>query len=252
MRNGLIRKAPALTLFLALLATSSMADENDRDPAVRKMLAEPLADTSPASLRTASFMLGKGFKRGADDMDGYVYLQKLLVMQALELAKQHPDKALEYTAAAVPMTYNLAANTWVGWGPERIGAIDENHQRLGMAAARKNVELAAQVGLGAERRRNGYWILGAHQLAAGDYDAAAESFATSAALGEESGDAASAAMAKGWVHVARILAGEDETAELAAITSQLRGLGKDGVFYADQYAVALDVFRARRVQQGAP
>lgn len=251
MRNGLVRKAPALAFFLALLATlatPNMADENDRDPAVGKMLAEPLAKTSPASLRMASFKLGKGFKRGVDDMDGYVYLQKLLVMQALDLAKQHPDEAAEYTAAAVPMTYNLAANTWVGWGPEQVGAIDENHQRLGMAAARMNVELAAQAGLGPERRRNGHWILGAHRLAAGDYGAAADSFAASATLGEESGDAAAAAMAKGWVHVAHILAGEDETAELAAITSQLRGLGKDGAFYADQYAVALDVFSAGRAR----
>lgn len=241
MRAGLLRQA--LAVFLAALATPNMAaGENDRAAAVDEMLAEPLTETSPASLRMASFMLGKGFKRGAEDLDGYVYLQKLLVQQALDLAKQHPDEALEYTSAAIPMTYNLAANTWVGWGREQAGAIGESHQRLGLAAARKNVELAAQVGLGPERRRNGYWILGAHQLAAGDYDAAAESFATSAALGEESGSAASTAMAQGWLHVVRIVAGEDETAELAAIESQLRGLGEDGVFYADQYAVALGVF----------
>ena len=50
------------------------------------MLAEPLAETSPASLRAASFMLGKRFNGGVDDLDGYVYLQKLLVQHALNLA----------------------------------------------------------------------------------------------------------------------------------------------------------------------
>ena len=234
----------ALAALLFALASPVMADDNAE--AVAKLLAEPLAETSPASLRMASFMLGKGFKRGQDDMDGYVYLQKLLVQHALNLAAQHPQQALEYKSAAIPMTYNLAANTWIGWGEGQVGAIGEAHQRLGMEAARKNIELAAEVGLGPERRRNGYWILGAHQLAAEDYDGAEESFATSAALGKESSDAASAAMAQGWVHVAHILAGIDETAELDAIKSRLRTLGEDGAYYADQYAVALDVFHSKR------
>ena len=236
-----MRRQLALSAILFALASPVMA-ASDNSEAIAKLLAEPLAETSPASLRMASFMLGKGFKRGLDDMDGYVYLQKLLVQHALALAAQHPQQALEYKSAAIPMTYNLAANTWGGWGEGQVGAIGEAHQRLGMEAALKNVELAAEVGLGPERRRNGYWMLGAHQLAASDYDGAKESFATSAALGKESDNAASTAMAQGWVHVAHILSGIDETAELDAVKSHLRTLGEDGAYYADQYAVALDVF----------
>ena len=48
---------------------------------------------------------------------------------------------------------------------------------------------------------------------------------------------------KGWVHVARILAGKDESRELDAATAKLRTLGEDGAAYADQYAVALDALR---------
>ena len=236
-----MRKLALPAILLALASPAMAASDNSEEMA--KLLAEPLAETSPASLRMANFMLGKGFKRGLDDMDGYVYLQKLLVQHALALAVQHPQQALEYKSAAIPMTYNLAANTWVGWGEGQVGAIGEAHQRLGMEAALKNVELAAEVGLGPERRRNGYWMLGAHQLAAGDYDGAKESFATSTALGKESDNAASTAMAQGWVHVAQILSGIDETAELDAVKSRLRTLGEDGPYYADQYAVALEVFR---------
>ena len=239
-----MRRKLALPALLFALASPVVA--NDNAEATAKLLAEPLAETSPASLRMASFMLGKGFKRGQDDMDGYVYLQKLLVQHALGLAAQHSQQEIEYKSAAIPMTYNLAANTWVGWGEGQVGAIGEDHQRLGMEAARKNVALAAEVGLGPERRRNGYWMLGAHQLAAGDCAAAAESFTTSATLGSESNDAAATAMAQGWVHVAHILAGIDETAELDAVKSHLRTLGEDGQFYADQYAVALDVFRKNK------
>ena len=109
-----------------------------------------------------------------------------------------PEQAVEYKSAAIPMTYNLAANTWIGWGPSEAAAVRERHRELGLVAARKNVELAAELGLGPERRRNGYWILGAHQVAIGDHRAAAESFATSAALAKEAEDAAAALMAQGW------------------------------------------------------
>ena len=238
-----MRRRWRLPLAIALLACPAMA-ENTVAPLVAQMQAEALAQTSPAGLRMASAMLGKGFNRGIDDLDGYVYLQKLLIQHALGLAEKHPAQATEYKSAAIPMAYNLAANTWIGWGAGEVGAVDENHQRLGMEAARLNIELAAEVGLGPERRRNGYWILGAHQLAAGDHDAAAQSFRTSAELGNESADAAATAMAKGWVHVARILGGADETRELEAVTAKLRALGEDGPFYADQYAVALDALSA--------
>ena len=211
------------------------------------MLAEPLAETSPASLRAASFMLGKRFNGGVDDLDGYVYLQKLLVQHALNLAlnvaETHADLALDYKTAAIPMTYNLAANTWIGWGPGEVGDVQESHRRLGLAAADKNVELAAEVGLVPERRRNGYWILGAHQLAAGDHRAAAQSFATSAALAGQAENTIAALMAQGWVHLAHVLAGTDETRQLDAVRKELRSLGDDGRYYADQYAVALDVFK---------
>ena len=211
--------------------------------AAQRMLAESLAETSPQGLRAASAALGKRFQGGLADMDGYVYLQKLLVQHALNLAEKHPEQAREYKTAAIPMTYNLAANTWPGWGKAEAQAVGEGHRKLGLAAARRNVALAAEVGLGPERRRNGYWILGAHQLAARDHAAAAQSFAGSAALAREAQDAAAALMAQGWVHVARLLDGADETHQLDAVRKELRGLGEDGEFYADQYATALQVFQ---------
>lgn len=211
-------------------------------PAAARLLAEPLTETSPAGLRAASLQLGKQFQRGLADMDGYVYLQKLLVQYALHLAERHAEQSVEYKSAAIPMTYNLAANTWIGWGPTEAAAVRERHRALGLAAAHKNIELAATVGLGPERRRNGYWMLGAHQLAAADHRAAAESFATSAALAQQAQDATAALMAQGWVHAARILGGADETRQLDAVRDELRALGGDGSFFADQYAVALQVF----------
>ena len=234
-----------LPLAAVLLAWPAVADrESAVAPLVAQMKAEALEETSPGSLRMAGGMLGKGFNRGVDDLDGYAYLQKLLIQHALGLAERNPDQATEYKSAAIPMAYNLAAHTWIGWGAGQVGAVEAHHRRLGLEAARLNIKLAAEVGLGPERRRNGYWMLGAQQLAAGDYDAAAQSFRASAALGAESDDEAATSMAQGWVHVARILAGQDESGDLDAVTAKLRTLGEDGVFYAGQYAVALDALRS--------
>ena len=225
----------------AACAAFTMADpspDHRAQAALEAMLAEPLAETSPTSLGWTNYLLTKSFNRGMDDLDSYVYLLKLVIQHTLNLAEHDPA----YKAVAIPMTYNLAANTWIGWGPEQVGPVAESHRRLGLEAARKNVELAAEVGLPPERRRNGYWVLGAHLLAAGEYAKAAEQFATSSALGKESGDDAATLMAQGWVHVANILAGEDEEAQLQAAQDALRDMGNDGVFYADQYATALGIF----------
>ena len=226
-----------------MAASEGSENAASKAQAAERMLAEGLTDTSPQGLRTASHALGKRFQGGLADMDGYVYLQKVLVQHALNLADKDPEQALEYKTAAIPLTYNLAANTWPGWGPKEADAVRESHRKLGLAAARKNVALAAEVGLGPERRRNGYWILGAHQLAAGDHDAAAQSFNISAELARQAQDATAALMAQGWVHLAHILDGADETPQLDAVREELRRLGDDGEFYANQYAAARQVFQ---------
>ena len=232
------RRAACLAAVCAAFAMAEPPDEQAR-AAMEAMLAEPLAETSPTSLSWTNYLLTKSFNRGVDDLDGYVYLLKLVIQHTLNLAERDPA----YKTVAIPMTYNLAVNTWVGWGPGQVGAVKESHRKLGLAAARKNVELAADADLPPERRRNGYWVLGAHLLAAGEYAVAREQFATSRALGKESGDDAAALMAQGWIHIANTLAGQDETTQLQKVRGALRGMGDDGAFYAGQYATALEVFR---------
>ena len=242
------RRFSAVVVSLLLGATAVMADPNaDAQRHIDAMLAEPLATTSPASLSMANYMLTKTFNRGVDDLDSYAYLLKLLIQHTLDLAERDAEQAAAYRLAALAMTYNLATNTWAGWGPGEVGTVTANHRRLGLAAARRNVELAAQLKLGPGRRRNGYWALGAQLLAAGDYDGAVTAFATSSALSREAELASAALMAQGWIHLANALAGEDQASQLArleAVKEELRGLDEDGAFYADQYGVALAVFRA--------
>lgn len=218
-----------------------------RRAALAAMLAEGLEETSPDGLRMASYLLGQTFNRGVDDLDSYVYLSKLIIQRTLDLAERETDRTDQYRQAAVAMTYNLAVNTWVGWGPGEVGAVTESHRRLGLEAARKNIDLAEQLGLGPERRRNGYWALGAQLLASGDHAAAVEAFATSRDFGEQAKLVSARLMAQGWIHVSHLLAGADETEhsdELERVKEELRKLDDDDAFYADQYAVALAALRS--------
>ena len=227
-----------------------------KQAALAALLAEPLEVTSPDSLRVAhgllSRMLRSGLAGGGDvqhrqqHLDGYVLLMKALLQHTLKQAERHPQQAKAYKAAAIPMTFNLAANTWVGWGLDEVGPVAAQHHRLGLAAARKNIELAADVGLGPERRRNGYWVLGAQLLASADYEAATTAFQTAKELGGESADATAASMAEGWIHVAGILGGggPDHARQLERVKEELRRQGGDGPFYADQYDTAIAALRS--------
>lgn len=235
----------AAALVVAAAVTSA---EDQMTPAERfrqtvaAMADESLLETSPESLGAARYLLEDSFDRGARDVGRYAYFAKLLLQHALHLAESDPAQGDAYRRVAIPMAYNLAANTWAGWG-EGARDIEERHRRLGLEAARLNIALAKEVGLGPERRRNGHWIHGAHLIAAGDLDAAAREFAASRELAREAGLEQAVAMAQGWIHVAAILGGADERAELDAVKASLRG-GENGEFFVNQYDTALDVFAA--------
>lgn len=200
-----------------------------------------LLDATPEDLRTANYVLSKAFERGAKDMDAYVLVTRLLLQHALDLADQSADRTLDYQRAALPISYNLAANTWPGWDAEAPPISDRN-RRFGLEAARLDAELAAEAAPTVQRRVNGQWILGAHLIAAGAYDAAATAFETARDLAADAGLEPAATVAQGWIHVANTLNGRDETDALAAVEQRLAAQGGDGPFYAAQYATALQVF----------
>ena len=50
-------------------------------------------------------------------------------------------------------------------------------------------------------------------------------------------------MAQGWIHFANTLAGRDESDALDEVEAKLRTMGADGEYYANQYDVAMQIFR---------
>lgn len=225
----------------ALICLAIPAATQDGPSPAAAMSEEALLETAPESLRAANHVLSKTFDRGAKDMDAYTYLAKLLLQHTLNLAERHPAQARDYKRAALPITYNLAANTWPGWGDGQV-AVHRHHRRLGLEAARLDVRLSAEVAPTALRRFNSQWILGAHLIADGAYAEAVAALETGRALAVEADLKQSATMAQGWIHLTNTLAGTDETEALALIEAELIDQGGDGPFYAGQYATAYAVF----------
>lgn len=233
--------APKSLVAGTLICLAIPAATQDSPSPATAMSEEALLETAPQSLRAANYILSKTFDRGAKDMDAYTYLAKLLLQHALNLAERHPARARDYKRAALPISYNLAANTWPGWGDGQV-AVRDQHRRLGLEAARLDVRLAAEVAPTARRRVNSQWMLGAHLIADGAYADAVAAFEKGRALAVEADLELSASVAQGWIHLANTLAGTDETEALAAIEAKLIEQGGDGPFFAAQYAAAYAAF----------
>ena len=226
-----------------LICLGLTAVAQDTGPTADAMRQEGLFETAPESIRAANYILSKTFDRGVKDMDAYTYLAKLLLQHTLNLAEQHPSQTLDYMRVALPIAYNLAANTWPGWAtPDGSAPVEEHHRRLGLEAARLDVSLAAGVAPTAQRRFNSHWLLGAHLIAEGAYADAITAFEAGQAIAVEADLDLSATVAQGWIHLANTLAGTDEMAALALIEAKLIEHGGDGPFYARQYAAAYAAF----------
>lgn len=160
------------------------------------------------------------------------------IREALESAKGDDRRSI------VPMTYNLAADTWGGW--EDADVVDKSDRAIGLEASRLNIKLAKALGFGPERRKNGYWILGAHLLEEGDYEKADSAFKTSHEFTCQTDDRAAQLMTEGWILASRLLRDEPLEQSLEEVKRKLKTLGDDGVFYAAQFDPALEKFAGKR------
>ena len=149
-----------------------------------------------------------------------------------------PDRAVEIRRFARGVAFNIASFTWPGWGdsPEPIS---QARQELGFQAAKRAVELAERIG---DVTPNALWILGAHQLNAGQYDDAISSFERAKGLARND---FYRSMHEAWQTLTRVLAADDHAGlkELNTAIDELRSLdAEDAAFFADQLTTARRVY----------
>ena len=167
------------------------------------------------------------------------------IQHGLSRARQSGDAQIaeRLKGAAKAMAYNVGSFTWDGWDEQGI-APSPTDLAIGLDAAKLNLRLAVDLKRDAGPMSDAHWLVGAHQLSAGEYAAARASFAQARQLAT---GAPAQLMADGYGAIGMVLAKEPlGQAKLdEAIAALLKEGSEDAKFFAAQLKTAMDVFRRR-------
>ena len=111
--------------------------------------------------------------------------------------------------SAQMMAYNLSANLWPGWEEPGV-TLTPTHIAAGLDLAKLDVRLAHELQYPAKKVSNGYWLLGAQELAAREPQRALEAFERAQQLAAECDDTDHQHMIAGYVGIASVLLGKPE------------------------------------------
>ena len=116
--------------------------------------------------------------------------------------------AYRFRSAAKTLTYDYASFSWKGWDEDGIEVSDRGAE-AGLAAAKLNLSLAVDLDKGALRISRARWMVGAHLLTAGEYDAARTEFTIAEALASEVGEDTDAILNRAYRYLAGSAMGVD-------------------------------------------
>lgn len=157
--------------------------------------------------------------------------------EADRLAVDDPQAAAALRGQAKAIAYNLGANMWPGWQDEGIELTARDRQ-AGADAARVNLRLAVELERDDLPMCNAHWLVGAHELAAGNFQNAMKSFNTAIQHAKSARNPDFEWMCRGYRCMAARLAepdSESATAEFDRAVIELRRLDtEDSKFFADQ------------------
>jgi hypothetical protein len=144
------------------------------------------------------------------------------------------------------MSYNLAADSWPGWGEEGI-VYTASDLDAGLDAARLNLRLVRELQLGHMPHANSYWLLGAHWLARGEYNSAHAEFSRAREEAQAAQNADAAQLNAGYAALVGALRGDPGAdGEFARTVEALENVtdSEDASFFAAQLVKARGIFRA--------
>lgn len=160
----------------------------------------------------------------------------------IEFALKSGESAL--IESARKLAYNVSANLWPGWGDDAVQPT-ESDLLAAYDLARLHRRLCQEASSDAMTMGNAHWLLGAQRLALGQEQAAHHEFERSKAAFLEANQPTFEAMAEGYVALTLSLMGTMATEgqkRFDTAIAQLKQLGDDGEFFADQLQTARRVF----------
>ncbi len=162
-------------------------------------------------------------------------------------ATSDPALQAELLTFARKLAFNVASNLWPGWGDEAVEPTSSD-LLAALDLARVHRRLVESEERAPDQLANARWLVGALRLALGQEQPAHHEFETAKALYREAGQPASEWMAEGYQALALqfmgTMAGEGQRRFDASLV-ELRKLGDDGEFFADQLTTARRVFLVR-------
>ena len=164
--------------------------------------------------------------------------------RAALVADENAPAARQLRGAASRLAFNLASSTWPGWDEPGI-EIRASFQQLGLTSARLALRLSEDLEAGPGALANGYWMVGAHELAAGSFDQAGQSFGRAALFARAASDRGTELVSEGFRELTRVAAGEDrdEAVErLGEIRQALESEVANPDFWTEQIDTARRVF----------
>jgi hypothetical protein len=225
--------------------------------AFAELLSEVALESDAAATAAAISASINSLCRSHRDIQNMVVLAHVGASWCLGQAHLQSDQALATSLKrrAHAMCFNAAANCWPGWGDEGV-ILRPNDVAAGRVLAGLCLALAQDLAIGAKAEGKAHWLVGALELALGNFSAARAAFSTAeqsfASLPDGSEQIL---MVQGYDALAQKLetprSGEGERA-LAARLDALKALGtEDGVFFAAQIARADEVL-AQWATSGRP
>jgi hypothetical protein len=155
----------------------------------------------------------------------------------------NPEAAKEICLKVRALAFNVASYTWPGWDEAGIEP-NATDVTLGYDAAKVVVRLVEEMEAESIKFARGFWMLGAHQLAAGKSERAEQSFSVSARYADESSSKSEYLLAQAF----RILAKAQLEPPAANLSNEMEGIGavlageENGVDFINQVETAARVF----------
>jgi hypothetical protein len=156
--------------------------------------------------------------------------------QAERVAADDAALSARLRTAAKTLAFNVAANSWPGWGDDGV-AIEAADIEAGLQLAKLSLGLVRELALGQHQHGNAFWLVGALDLAANRTEAAVASFDQARACSLSAGEQPEALLADGYRAIAVGEGLDDVIAQL------LQGGSKKAKFFADQLRTAARILR---------
>lgn len=177
------------------------------------------------------------------DKDLPAYLHIAQAAAAIGIAEAHrigagdPEAAREALLSVRVQCYNIGSFTWPGWLEPGI-SIGPGELAAGRDAAAANLRMAEELDCGEIAVSRAHWLVGAHQLAAEDFEGAAASFDRAAEFARGAGSSSEELLGRGYRCLAQIRLGSTDAAlELQAVLAEL-AKAPEGDCFADQLVTA--------------